>query len=49
MNFVHLQVGDQILEVNGISFFSIVHSDAANALRYLELHVCEDTLLLMVR
>ena len=39
MTFVHMQVGDQILEVNRISFFSIVHSDAANALRYLELCV----------
>jgi len=29
-----VQVGDQVLEVNGISFLNIVHSDAANALRY---------------
>ena len=27
------KVGDQILEVNGISFLGIVHSDAAHALR----------------
>lgn len=27
------QVGDQILEVNGVSFLGIVHADAANALR----------------
>lgn len=28
-----MQVGDQVLEVNGISFLGIVHADAANALR----------------
>ena len=51
MEFVHLQVGDLILEVNGISFFSIVHSDAANALRYVcrTDNVCEGTLLQAVR
>ena len=27
------QVGDQILEVNGVSFLNIVHADAARALR----------------
>ena len=33
INIIILQVGDQILEVNGISFLGIVHSDAAHALR----------------
>lgn len=29
------QVGDQLLEVNGIDFTNVIHSDAANALRYV--------------
>ena len=29
-----MEVGDQILEVNGVNFIGIVHGDAANALRY---------------
>jgi hypothetical protein len=28
-----IKVGDQILEVNGVSFLNIVHADAARALR----------------
>ena len=33
------QVGDQILEVNGISFVNIVHADAARALRYESVYI----------
>ena len=29
----YMQIGDQILEVNGLSFLNIVHVDAARALR----------------
>lgn len=29
----YFQVGDQVLDVNGVSFLGIVHADAANALR----------------
>lgn len=31
--FIPFKVGDQILDVNGINFLGIVHSDAAHALR----------------